>query len=310
MGVDSHNRVYVPDIADHRIVIYLPDGTVFDTLGNGQGSDNYHFSCPTAVAIRPDNDDIYVADSCNARVQVYNSQKVYKGTIGVTQVEGSDSQHFAWPHGLAVDASGNVYVADQNNRRVQKCRLSGSGYTCVPFAGVPFGEGADFRYSNGPAGIAIGPDGLIYVVEQWQNRVQVFDPSGAYRTTLGGTWGGGTGNLRSPGGVAVDGSSNVYVTDTTNNRLVKYSRGVPGWTQLNVNGWGEQQNGRSTPIRKVTINSQDYLYVGTENSNGQPGSPSVRRMDSAGNWQVVSAPGFGDLGNSSIVDMFVYGVVS
>ena len=173
LGVDSHNRVYVPDIADHRIVIYLPDGTVFDTLGNGQGSDNYHFSCPTAVAIRPDNDDIYVADSCNARVQVYDSQKVYKGTIGVTQAEGSDSQHFAWPHGLAVDASGNVYVADQNNRRVQKCRLSGSSYTCVPFAGVPFGEGADFRYSNGPAGIAIGPDGLIYVVEQWQNRVQV-----------------------------------------------------------------------------------------------------------------------------------------
>jgi tripartite motif-containing protein 71 len=308
LGVDSHNRVYVPDIADHRVVIYLPDGTVFDTLGNGQGDDNYHFSCPTAVAIRPDNGDIYVADSCNARVQVYDSQRVYKGTLGVTQVEGTDSQHFAWPHGLAVDASGNAYVADQNNLRVQKCRLLGSSYTCVPFAGVPGVGGTDFRFSNGPVGIAIGPDGLIYVVEQWQNRVQVFDPSGAYRTTLGGNWGGGTGNLRNPGGVAVDSSNNVYVTDTNNNRLVKYTRGVPGWTQLNVNGWGEQQNGRSTPIRKVTINSQDYLYVGTENSNGQPGSPSVRRMDSAGKWQVVSAPGFDDLSNSSIVDMFVYGV--
>ncbi len=309
LGVDSHNRVYVPDIAGHRVIIYLPDGTVFDTLGNGQGDDNYHFSCPTAVAIRPDNNDIYVADSCNARVQVYDSQRVYKGTLGVTQVEGADSQHFAWPHGLAVDASGNVYVADQNNYRVQKCRLVGSSYTCVPFAGVPGVRGADFRYSNGPVGIAIGPDGLIYVVEQWQNRVQVFDPSGAYRTTLGGAWGGGTGNLRSPGGVAVDSSNNVYVTDTNNNRLVKYTHGVPGWTQLNVNGWGEQSNGRASGFVAYTPQgtTEEMLYTVTNRVSDSAFSPQVWRIHADKSWQAVSAPGFGDSKNTDLVNMKEFG---
>ena len=149
-------------------------------------------------------------------------------------MRGNDSQHFSWPHGLAVDKSGNVFVADQNNMRVQKCKLSGSSYTCVPFAGVTGQGGADFRFSNGPVGIAIGPDGLIYVGEQWQNRVDVFDPSGAYRTTLGGNWGDGTGNLRNPGGIAVD-SSYVYVADTMNDRVQVFAPAAQEKVQFSMN---------------------------------------------------------------------------
>ncbi len=226
LAVDSAGRIYVPDTGNQRIVIYLPNGSVFDTW-ESWGTDNDHFNCPAGVAIRPDNGDIYISDHCNQRIQVFDSQRHYKVTIGETGVTGSDSKHFQWPYGVAVDANGNVYVADQGNNRVQKCRLSGSSYTCAPFAGVTGAGGSDFRYSNGPIAVAIGPDNLIYVAENWQNRVQVFDPSGAYRTTLGGDWGSGTGNLRNPGGVAVDADNNVYVTDTTNDRVVKYAPAYP-----------------------------------------------------------------------------------
>ena len=129
------------------------------------GYDNDHFNCPAGVAIRPDNGDIYISDHCNQRIQVFDSQRHYKVTIGETGVTGSDSKHFQWPYGVAVDANGNVYVADQGNNRVQKCRLSGSSYTCAPFAGVTGAGGSDFRYSNGPIVVAIGPDNFIYVAE-------------------------------------------------------------------------------------------------------------------------------------------------
>ncbi len=160
-----------------RIVIYLPDGTVFNTFGS-YGTGNDQFACPTGVAIRPGNGDIYVNDHCNSRVQVYDSQWRYKGTIGETNVSGSDSDHFYYQSGPAVDANGNIYVADNRNDRVQKCWLTGAGYTCVPFAGVTGLRGMDFRFSDEPNDVTIGPDGLIYVVDEGQSRVEVFDPSG------------------------------------------------------------------------------------------------------------------------------------
>ena len=101
----------------------------------------------------------------------------------------------------------------------------------------------------------------------WQNRVQVFDPSGAYRTTLGGDWGSGTGNLRNPGGVAVDADNNVYVTDTTNDSVVKYARGVPGWSKLNLNGWG----GTLTRSTRLRSSPATFTLVCTMNWLWQPG---------------------------------------
>jgi sugar lactone lactonase YvrE len=304
LGVDSHGRIYVPDIADYRIVIYLPDLTVFDTIGDGLGNDSYHFNCPTGVTIRPDNGDIYVVDSCNQRIQIYDSQRKYKATLGKTEIWGSDSLHFNWPHGVAVDASGNVYVADQSNNRVQKCRLSGTTYTCMPFAGVTGVGGADFRYTNGPLGITIGSDGLIYIAEQYQNRVEVFDPSGAYRTTLGGNWGNGTGNLRNPVGVVVDGNT-VYVADSANDRVVKYTRDVPGWSQLNVNGWGQQWNDRASGFVDYTPlgTGEEMLYTITEPTTDTAYSPQVWRMRADKSWEAVSAPRFGDKNNLSLVNM-------
>ncbi|MGD0002809.1 MAG: carboxypeptidase regulatory-like domain-containing protein [Anaerolineaceae bacterium] len=295
LGVDSAGRIYVPDSNNDRIIIYLPDGSVFNTFGN-YGTGNDQFACPTGVAIRPGNGDIYIEDHCNMRVQVYNNQWHYKGTIGETNVSGSDSDHFNYPNGLAVDANGNVYVADNNNDRVQKCKLTGTGYTCVPFAGVTGMGGRDFRFNEGANDVTIGPDGLIYVVEVAGNdRVQVYDPSGAYRTSMGGNWGSGTGTMRNPDSAIVDGNNNVYVTDQWNGRVVIFARGVPGWSQLNVNGWGEYLN-----FVNSLAEFNGKLYAGVYNDTGSGSPAKIYRYNDDGTWTGVVMDGFGDSSNIGI----------
>jgi ABC-type transport system substrate-binding protein/DNA-binding beta-propeller fold protein YncE len=311
MAIDSQGRLYVADAGRDHIAILLPGGQLYNFLGQGSGTGNYQFNWPHAVAISPSNGDIYVADTANQRIQVFNSARTYKATLGVTDVTGSDSRHFNYPRGVAVDSSGNIFVADSDNQRVQKCKLGGTGgYTCVPFAGQTGMGGSDFRNLNGPTAIAVGPDGQVFVVDTWQNRVQVFGPDGAYRTTIGGDWGEGSGNLQTPNGVAVDSSGNVYVADSWNARVVKYAPGVPGWSQLNVNGWGEQWNRRANGLAVFTpTGGQPMLYV----SNAVPGkqnpgiSPSVRRLMPDGTWQTVSAPGFGSPNVNHIETLFVNG---
>ena len=63
---------------------------------------------------------------------------------------GTDNRHFDWPSGVAVDASGAVFVADLNNYRVQKCTLSTNDYACTTFAGETGVSGDDFGHLNPP----------------------------------------------------------------------------------------------------------------------------------------------------------------
>ena len=243
LAVDSTGRIYVTDTGNHRVQIFNADGSYYNTFGS-YGTGISQFADPSGVAIHPTSGDIYVADEGNHRVLVYDSSWTYKATIGETSVSGSDGVHFNHPAGVTVDATGNVFVSDRDNDRVQKCTLSGSSGTCITFAGMTGESGQDFDHFDNPAGLAVDDVGRVYVVDRWNNRVQVFDSSGAYLTSISGSWGWGsdTGQLRSPADVAVDDQGNVYVTDNTNHRVQKYAPGVPDWEQTNINGFGDRLN--------------------------------------------------------------------
>ena len=191
------------------------------------------------MAIDPENGDIYVADRCNQRIQVFTAERIYKATLGVVDEPGEDNQHFNYPWGVAVDGDGNIFVADTENQRVQKCRLSGSGYTCTTFAGETGVFGDDFGHFH-PLSVTVDQQGRGYVADEWNNRVLVYNANGAYLTTIAGGWGTRSGELRGPSGVAVDADGNVYVTDRDNHRIQKFAPGYPGWTQVNINGFGGQ----------------------------------------------------------------------
>jgi len=337
-AVDAAGRVYVADTANHRIQIFNSDGSYYATFGS-LGDGNYEFVCPVSVAISPANGDIFVVDQCNQRIQVYSSLFVYKTTLGVLDETGSDNAHFNWPWGVAVDASGNVYVADRDNFRVQKCVPSGTSYTCSTFAGQTGVFSNSFAHLL-PLDVAVDGAGRVYVVDEWNARIQVFDSNGAYLTTIGGAWGPNTGQLRGPSGVAVDAEGNVYVADRDNHRIQKFSPGVPGWKQVNLNGFGQESNyavstldvfngqmyagtwsaqvwrtpdGQTWnqvtpsgwPTSTTVMDAQVFdgrLYVATASDNGG----EIWRTDGL-NWTQVVTAGFGITNNYGINALAVFG---
>ena len=112
VAADSSGKIYVPDLWNGRVQIISPDGNYLNTLGTGCGSGYYEFCGPTAVAIDNAN-NIYVADQYNQRLMIYDSNLVYIGRIGETEVCNSDNDHLCSPSSVAVDSSGNIYIAIQ-----------------------------------------------------------------------------------------------------------------------------------------------------------------------------------------------------
>jgi hypothetical protein len=292
LAVDSSGKVYVADTGNHRIQIYNSSGSYLATLGS-YGSGNYQFDRPCGVAV-DSNSNIYVADTNNHRVQIYNSSRVYVATVGVTGVSGSDNSHFDGPYGVAVDSNGNIYVADAWNRRVQ---VFNSSRAYVRTLGITDEWGEDFAHFSEPRDVAVDVQGRVYVADAWNNRVQVFDSSGVYLTTIGGAWGSSSGQFRNAMAVDVDAQGNVYVADENNARIQKFAPGVPGWFQVNVNGFGDADNWGVLALEAF----DGQLYTGTgANSSG------ADLWRAASPWAPVMTNGFGTTNNIGIDDLIEF----
>ena len=137
---------------------------------------------------------------------------------------------FNKPGGVAVDSSGNVYVADRNNHTIRKVTPGGLVTTLAGSAGVGgsadgIGSAAEFYY---PSGVAVDSSGNVYVADANNYTIRKVTPSGVV-TTLAGSAGlngsaNGTGSAARfsyPNGVAVDSSGNVYVADAGTARSAK-----------------------------------------------------------------------------------------
>jgi DNA-binding beta-propeller fold protein YncE/copper chaperone CopZ len=128
--------------------------------------------------------------------------------IAALGTSGSGPAQFREPMGVAVDAQGNVYVADSRNRRVQK--LSPEGKFLEEFGGPDV-----FKK---PVDVAVGAEGTIYVCDYEADRVEAFSQDGK-RLYGWGEPGEGDGQFRSPAGIAADKAGNLYVADFYNHRI-------------------------------------------------------------------------------------------
>ena len=143
----------------------------------------------------------------------YSKQPSILTPVAVWGGRGTAAGEFDEPRGLAADESGNLYVVDSKNNRVQK--LSPNGAPLLMWGH----EGQDAGNFKDPGGLAIGPDGSVYVADTWNHRIQKFDASGTFllewREQTSGFWG--------PRGITVapDGNS-LFVTDTGNKRVVSF----------------------------------------------------------------------------------------
>ncbi|NVO32359.1 NHL repeat-containing protein [Hymenobacter lapidiphilus] len=145
---------------------------------------------------------------------------------------------FNRPLGVAVDAQGNLYVADTENRRIRKITPDGFATTVAGSGGAALVDGpAATAAFNGPRGVAVDADGTLYVADTGNHCIRqvkagvVTTLAGTVHPALGGLHGFADGpaaaaRFSSPYGVAVDAQHNVYVADTENHRIRKISGGV------------------------------------------------------------------------------------
>ncbi|HEX3797423.1 MAG TPA: NHL repeat-containing protein [Verrucomicrobiae bacterium] len=137
---------------------------------------------------------------------------------------------FGDPTGLAMDASGNIYITDNQNNTIRKLSAAGQVTTIAGRAGQmgsADGVGTNALF-NGPSGIAIAANGVLYVTDTGNNTIRAISTSGAV-TTIAGLAGevGATNNVgslarfSSPLGIALDASGTIYVADSGNHLIRK-----------------------------------------------------------------------------------------
>jgi DNA-binding beta-propeller fold protein YncE len=219
---------------------------------------------------------------------------------------GSGPTQLNAPTGVAIDVSGDVYVADEANHRILKFDLQGN----LALQWGSFGSG-DSQF-NLPTGVATDAAGNVYVADLGNNRIVKFTSTGGYLTQWGGA-GTGNGRFSSPTGVATDAAGNVYVADNANHRIQKFTDTGGYLTQWGSPGGGigqfsapfgvgtdgagnvyvaDQSNNR---IQKFTSTGA-YLaqWGGAGGGNGQLSLPTGVAVDAVGNVYVA------DRGNQRI----------
>ncbi len=174
VAVDAQGVVYVADTQNHNIRKVMPDGTVTTLAGNGTaGSSNgvgaaASFDEPGAIAV-DHNGNLYVADTGNNEIRKVTpngtvSTLAGSGVAGNADGVGTAAQFFS-PYGIAVDAFGNVYVADTYNREIRKITPDGTVSTLAgtnSVSGIADGKGAAATFQF-PYGIAVDAAGDLFV---------------------------------------------------------------------------------------------------------------------------------------------------
>ncbi|HMD61991.1 MAG TPA: immunoglobulin domain-containing protein, partial [Opitutaceae bacterium] len=240
MAADSGGNVYVADSGNNTVRKLTP-AAVVTTLAGTPGSGNSdgtgpaaQFNLPSGVAV-DGSGNVYVADLNNYTIRKITPGGVVSTLAGTPGAAGSAdgtgaAARFYVPYDVAVDASGNLYVADTGNETIRKITPGGVVTTLAGVAGTAGstnGTGAGALFTN-PLGIAVDGSGNLYVSEQQNDDIRKIAPGGVV-TTLAGTPGSvgsrdGTGSAAQfnlPAGVAVDGNGNVYVGDYGNSTIRK-----------------------------------------------------------------------------------------
>jgi hypothetical protein len=234
-AVDGNGNVYVGDTSNHVIRKITSAGVVSTlagagTIGFADGAGSAAKFCnPSGVAVDA-NGNVYVADRNNHDIRKITSAGTVStlaggGVMGFADGTGSAAR-FSQPYGVAVDGSGNVYVADTNNHRIRKVTNAGVVSTLAGGAsGYADGAGSAARF-NFPTGVAWDGKGNLFVVEAGGNKVRKITSAGEVSTIAGssGALGSrdGAGSLAefsAPYGIAVDGSGNVYIADSSNHKI-------------------------------------------------------------------------------------------
>ena len=160
----QHRQLYVADAKKHQVLCYSSaDGNFIRAIGK-RGTDQGEFNFPTNLSVDRQG-RLYVADTLNFRIQVFDSSGEVVKSIGT---QGDGPGHFNRAKGVGVDSEGHIYVADTSFNNFQIFDADGSLLLFVGGTGTGPGE---FLL---PAGLFVDDEDRLYVADQGNARVQVF----------------------------------------------------------------------------------------------------------------------------------------
>jgi hypothetical protein len=301
VAVDGAGNIYVADGGDHTVRIVTAGGVVTTFAGtsglagsrDGPATSGALFLYPYAVAVDAAG-NIYVADSGNNNIRKISGGSVSTlagSTVGIAgSTDGTGvAALFNGPEGIAVDATGNVYVSDTNNSTIRRI-TAGVVTTLAGAAGQTGGSdgaggAARFYY---PAGIAVDGAGTVYVADLDNSAIRKVTPGGSVSTLAGSTGSSGTldgqgseARFDHPSAVAVDGAGFVYVADTSSQTVREIS---PGGSVSTLAGF--PRVGGSTDGTGAAAN---FFYPGGIASTGSgviyvadTGNHTIRAMNTPG----------------------------
>lgn len=226
---------YVADYVNNQIRKITPQGVVTTLAGttqegyaNGPGA-TAQFWNPWGICVDAAG-NIYVADSENYKIRKITPAGIVSTFAGSSQgfANGAGTAaKFGWPTGICVDFSGNIYVVDTANTKIRKITPAG---VVTTFAGSTQGStngtGASAKFYE-PYGICSDSAGNLYVADVGTNTIRKITPGAVVSTFAGsGEQGildgiGTAAQFRQPFGVCTDTANNIYVADTTNDRIRK-----------------------------------------------------------------------------------------
>ena len=203
-AVHSNGDVYVSTFAS-KVYRLNKKGEVIGCVGK-EGTGNGEFKWADGIKIF--NDQLYVCDYGNSRINVFDLDLGFVRTFGkATEGPGKLTN----PADLALDSRGNVYVADYSSHKVVVFSADGS------YLSEFGGHGEENGRLKSPVGICTTPH-YVYVSEQGNNRISIFHTSGQFVGTLCKA-GSGEGELNYPCGIAVDQDGFLFICDSKNNRI-------------------------------------------------------------------------------------------
>jgi|GEM_PF-1206061 len=283
--VNASGIIYVADNNNKVIREISSDGNVTTLAGDGStGSVNganlsASFKSPWGVTVDAAG-NVYVADAVNNQIRKISAGMVStlagSGSAGSTDATGAAAS-FRLPASVAVDAAGNVFVADMNNHLIRKITSTGIVTTFAGSGSIgstdATGTAASF---NTPNGVAVDALGNIYVADTGNNLIRKITAAGVVTTLAGSSSGfndgtGSSAKFNSPTGVATDALGNVYVADKNNYRIRKVTAaGVVNTLAGNgssslANGAPESSSFKSP--RGLAVDAVENVYVADADNN-------------------------------------------
>lgn len=296
-----------------QIINTIAGNGVAGAAGDGSAAISAQLNVPYGVAIDALG-NLYIADMSNNKIRKVNTSGIIT-TFAGTGVQGysgdgaaATSAKLAGPTGVAVDASGNVYIADNSNNRIRKVNTSGIITTVAGIGGASgfTGDGGAATAAKlaNPWGLTLDKNGNIYFSDSQNHRIRKINTSGIISTIAGIGSNGFSGDgsaatsamLNLPCGVAIDTIGNVYIADRNNRRVrkVDVTGIITTFAGTGVTGYsgdgGAATSAQLSSHYGIGIDEAGNIYIGDTN-NG-----CVRKVNTAG--IISTMAGIGTLGYS------------